>query len=40
VGIGALRVGHSNADLDYGDANFDFGPQPPGLVEQNSGCVA
>ena len=23
VGIGALRVGHSNADLDFADANFD-----------------
>ena len=22
------------------DANFDFGPEPPGLVDQNSGCVA
>jgi len=40
VGIGALRIGHSNADLDYAGANFDFGPHPPGLVEQNSGCVA
>jgi phage shock protein PspC (stress-responsive transcriptional regulator) len=39
VGIGALRVGHSNADLDFADANFDFGPVPPGL-DQNSGCVA
>ena len=40
VGIGALRIGHSNADIDYGDAHFDFGPQPPGIVDQNSGCVA
>jgi phage shock protein PspC (stress-responsive transcriptional regulator) len=40
VGIGALRIGHSNADLDYADAHFDFGPSPPGLVDQNSGCVA
>jgi phage shock protein PspC (stress-responsive transcriptional regulator) len=40
VGIGALRVGHSNADLDYADAHFDFGPAPPGLLEQNYGCVA
>jgi phage shock protein PspC (stress-responsive transcriptional regulator) len=39
VGIGALRIGHSNADLDYADAGFDFGPQPPGFAEQNSGCV-
>jgi phage shock protein PspC (stress-responsive transcriptional regulator) len=40
VGIGALRIGHSNADIDYAGAHFDFGPSPPGIVEQNSGCVA
>ena len=39
VGIGALRIGHSSADLDFGDANFDFGPVPPGL-DQNAACAA
>jgi phage shock protein PspC (stress-responsive transcriptional regulator) len=40
VGIGALRIGHSDADIDFADARFDFGPDSPPGLDQNAACAA
>jgi phage shock protein PspC (stress-responsive transcriptional regulator) len=38
IGVGALRIGQSGADLDLDRGHFDFGDRDPDLGE-NSGCA-
>jgi hypothetical protein len=39
LGVGSLRVGHADTDLDFDRGHFDFGPPPIDELGRNTACA-
>lgn len=40
LGVGSLRIGHADTDLDFDRGHFDFGPPPIDELGRNTACAA